>query len=787
MVLRWRPTLRFLAFVVLALAACSLFRAACRYPPARPGGPAAGVDPAYASTIEPIFNRRCVPCHACFDSPCQVNLQAFEGLDRGGNKTVVYHPNRLFAEQPTRLFEDATTTPQWRAAPFGFFPVIDRAGDRDPERSILWRFVEQRAKSPGGTSFNVDTVATCPATVAETDTELRLHPERGMPFGFPALTASDTDAIVGWIRRGSGGPGPAATEEGPVARAIATWETFFNRPDDRSRLVSAYLFEHLFYAHLYFDVAPGAWFRLVRSRKAAGDVIAEIATRRPYDDPGEDFVYRLRRIHTAIVEKTHAPYALSDRKLERLQQLFGGAWPVTKSNPFDPKVAANPFVAFAAIPARARYQFLLDDARYHVQTFIHGPVCRGQAALDVIDEHFFIFFMSPDSDPAVTDAAYLAQAAPFLSVPADDGGTIEEVHDALVVRHADIDGKYLALQSTRLSGRTLADVWDGDGTNRHAVLTVYRHFDNAFVLDGAIGGMPKTAWVLDYPLFERMYYDLVAGFDVYGNVVHQVGTRLYQNLLRIEAEGQLLRFLPADPPGVREKVLESWYRGRVARALAGVHAAAFAGPGPQIRYANLGRPKDELITRLLTQRLPPAVVGARDAIGWPDLPLPGDASRARFEDAMRGIVNRPASTAPFVSAFPDATLLRVKTMKGDDLVYTIIRNRGHLSVEFIWPEGVELEPQEDMLHVVPGIATSRPNLLLATTETELDTFVSRLTAIQAGGAGAPDPSWSTFVAAYGARRSDPNFWRAFDFFGDVFPKIDPVGAGILDLSRYGSD
>jgi len=92
-----------------------------------------------------------------------------------------------------------------------------------------------------------------------------------------------------------------------------------------------------------------------------------------------------------------------------------------------------------------------------------------------------------------------------------------------------------------------------------------------------------------------------------------------------------------------------------------------------------------------------------------------------------------------------------------------------------------------MLHVVPGIATSRPNLLLATTETELDTFVSRLTAIQAGGAGAPDPSWSTFVAAYGARRSDPNFWRAFDFFGDVFPKIDPVGAGILDLSRYGSD
>ena len=115
-----------------------------------------------------------------------------------------------------------------------------------------------------------------------------------------------------------------------------------------------------------------------------------------------------------------------------------------------------------------------------------------------------------------------------------------------------------------MKARTLADVWHGDGTNADAVLTVFRHYDNAFVARGALGGMPKTAWVLDYPTFERMYYDLVAGFDVYGNVTHQLATRIYMNLLRIESEGQMLRFLPA---GERARVQGEWYRGRIARTL----------------------------------------------------------------------------------------------------------------------------------------------------------------------------------------------------------------------------
>ncbi len=288
----------------------------------RPGPPAAIAitlapkDPAYATAVQPVFDRRCVPCHACFDSPCQLTMQSFEGLDRGANKAIVYHPERPVQAAPTRMFQDAQTTAEWQAQ-LGFFPVVDRTRAGDLGTSILWRFVKQRVDDPRGRLFDVDEATTCPSSVPELDGELREHPERGMPFGLPPLEPGEREALAAWLRRGAGGLPGDPPEDEAAKRAIATWEAFFNGSDPRSALVSAYLFEHLFYAHLHFSDMPGPevpaeWFRLVRSRTPSGAPIDEIPTRRPYDDPGATpFYYRLRRIHETLVLKTHAPYALS--------------------------------------------------------------------------------------------------------------------------------------------------------------------------------------------------------------------------------------------------------------------------------------------------------------------------------------------------------------------------------------------------------------------------------------------------------------------------------------------
>ena len=64
-------------------------------------------------------------------------------------------------------------------------------------------------------------------------------------------------------------------------------------------------------------------------------------------------------------------------------------WQVTKL-PHYGKDFENPFKVFSDIPAKVRYQFLLDNAHFFVNGFIKGPVCRGQVALDVIRDHFFV-------------------------------------------------------------------------------------------------------------------------------------------------------------------------------------------------------------------------------------------------------------------------------------------------------------------------------------------------------------------------------------------------------------
>jgi len=766
---------------IAVLAAFALVRAHGSRKLAPLADPRPLVDPSYSGTIQSIFDRRCVVCHSCFDAPCQLNLQSFDGLDRGANVVRVYEPTRVESIHPTRMFQDARTTSEWQRQ-FGFFPVVARGANAGTaaESSILRRVIEQRRRVPVRTAVLIDSPWACPRQSAALEEELRSRPEKGMPYGFPPLDDADVRAIEHWLRRGAGGP--AVSPEADAARAaIARWEAFFDAPDAKSRIVARYIYEHLFLAHLAIEGVPNEWFRLVRSRSRSPADIDEIVTVRPYDDPGPgEMHYRLRRVTETIVEKTHVPYVLSDAKLARLQRLFfsDAQWsdPSPAFPSYDRNVAANPFLAFAAIPARSRYQFMLDDAYYHVRAFIHGPVCKGQVALNVIDEHFLIFFLTPGGDTAVTHPEFLPRVASDLAVPGEGGDGLEAVYERFKLHEL----SYLrdrAGFSQRLSapGRTLANIWDGDGTNRSAVLTVYRHFDSAFVVQGAVGGVPKTAWVLDYPIFERMYYDLVAGFDVFGNLVHQVSTRRYMNLLRIEAESLFLSFLPESR---RHAVRDFWYRPPRVAKIVDLLEPPYAEPETRITYADPAHANNELVTRLVSLDLPRTVLGDRDPIQWDDVASNALGPPSQFESGVRSFVRR---SGPFVDAFPDATLVRVDTGSADDTIYTIIRNKAHLNVDFMFLEDEERVPTEDTLHVVRGVVASRPNLFLDVRAAEIADFVSDVAALPT------ELSWTKFLERYGVRRSDAAFWAASDFFNERFSKLDALGAGILDLSRYVND
>ncbi|MDH3903240.1 MAG: fatty acid cis/trans isomerase, partial [Xanthomonadales bacterium] len=87
----------------------------------------------YLNEVQPIIENRCVVCHGCYDAPCQLNLSAPQGIDRGASKVKVYNSSRLTAAPLTRLLEDAQTTQQWRE--MDFFPVLNEH-EQTPEANL---------------------------------------------------------------------------------------------------------------------------------------------------------------------------------------------------------------------------------------------------------------------------------------------------------------------------------------------------------------------------------------------------------------------------------------------------------------------------------------------------------------------------------------------------------------------------------------------------------------------------------------------------------------------------
>ena len=89
--------------------------------------------------------------------------------------------------------------------------------------------------------------------------------------------------------------------------------------------------------------------------------------------------------------------------MTRYRELFlDPDYEVAELPSYEPRIASNPFRVFDPIPINSRYRFLLDEARFFIEGFIKGPICRGLVALNVIDDQFWVFFFNPDQ-PILTE------------------------------------------------------------------------------------------------------------------------------------------------------------------------------------------------------------------------------------------------------------------------------------------------------------------------------------------------------------------------------------------------
>lgn len=755
----------------------------------------------YSETIKPIFDKRCIACHSCYNAPCQLNLQSYSGAARGATSRNIYDAERLHSVPPTRLDIDAQTPAGWRAKTFH-----DVLGGGASGASLLLRLTRLRGEQASlQPSKQVAESQMCVADpqdpkIAENKAAL------GMPYGLPPLSSAELAALQVWIEHGA--PGPASSDlrgreaiPDAMRGQVRTWELFFNEASPRQRLVSRYIYEHLFLASLYFaDSAPSAaqtapasqpmFFRLVRSRTACEGGIEEIATRRPTDAPGTpSMFYCLQPVMATVVEKKHIPYELSPGKLDRFRSLFlDSGWNVTQEQLYGDEQANNPFATFAEIPVKARYQFLLDDAQYHIATFIKGPVCNGTAAVDSIQEQFFVFFLNPDADSMVMLPEHARAAQNLLILPGEWGSDITVMQDlGFLKRLVDQREKYRTLraesvQKLRPKGYGLDDIWDGDGSNPNALLTVFRHNDNAAVVKGAVGDLSKTAFVLDYPLFERLVYNLVVNFDVFGNVGHQVLTRVYMDLIRMEAEELFLSFLP---PKERMQLRRDWYKGGLLTdvKLTLIFPPKNVSEPTAIEFHNVATSKLEFVQQVLFERLSDAARGPVDSINWRILHPPagvlGNQRPSPADLSLRRIASIRAVTAtPFARYFPDIAFVLVHLADGNRQIYSIVHNREHENVSWIMGDDLRMTPSEDTLTVKEGIFGAYPNMIFVVDEEQLNAFSEAAAAITS------PADYDELVQQFGVPRTSNRIWNVYDEINAIAMRNQPIERGILDLSRY---
>jgi hypothetical protein len=303
-------------------------------------------------------------------------------------------------------------------------------------------------------------------------------------------------------------------------------------------------------------------------------------------------------------------------------------------------------------------------------------------------------------------------------------------------------------------------VWDGGGSNANASLTVYRHEDSASVEKGLLGAPPKTAWLIGYSLLERIYYLLVSGYDPYGNLGHQLLTRLYMDFLRMEGESNFLRLLPEE---VRQREREFWYREANSEVMDFLTLPRFESEVDMSRFYKTDDPKQELFA-ILASKLA-AVTPLEHTMGA----IRDDAVRVELDK-----LNRVTGEAAVL--MPQVTFLRIRDIAGEQF-FTLIHNNAHLNQTSLFHEQANRVPEEDTLSLIPGFIGAYPNAFLEVDSAELAALVSAIEGLRT------EADYSLLKDSWGIRRTDRRFWQRTDEFQLAHQKRSLFDSGILDFNR----
>ncbi|KGO33489.1 hypothetical protein JT06_14185 [Desulfobulbus sp. Tol-SR] len=770
----------------LALSGCTTGPGATRPDQVATAPTAKEID--YLKEVQPILGRRCVACHSGSAAPCQIDLGSFAGLERGGSPQTVLDRRRQAEIEPARLMVDAQTAEGWRQK--GFVPIIGSGAEAGPEEATLVQLLSRRPQGSAAAGEGPPAAdgSACAFGTGEMETFLAAHPDHRMPPGFPPVTAEEHRIIVDWLAAGAKGPDPEEMDGLTAIPArdlssVGDWEDFLNRQDPKHVMTSRYIYEHIFATHTTFATGTGAFYELVRSRTAPGEPVVPVPTVLPYDDPGGLFFYRFRRIYAATAATGRVVFNLGGEQLKRVHDLFiRPDWLMPPHRVgYAPRFAANPFSTFEQIPPESRYRFLLDNALPILQSCFEGPAASAAATLDVLDDQFWVMFLDPEYDLSVRLPGFLIDneglLGPQRTVRAVEGTAPPDSNRQLRRNTAHFARKRSQLYDIfyRYQGRGYEKIWRGSRAEDAPLLTVFRHAATASVHKGGLGDLPKTMWVLDYPLLERICATMVTGYSPYGPAERRMAARVRMDGLRQEAETQFLDFLPQEQ---RRNSLQYWYGGMDLQEL---DASPSSLPA-RIEFAT-DDAKREFVEYLVHHHFL-VETGIdfddnylEDGEQYPE-PLP------QYRNIDEFLLGLRAAAAPGPSYFADGedrqdslAYIRINGAERGDAVVSLVLHRWHDDVTVLRQER-RLNPSRNRVGFFAGFIGSSPNHFYDVDVDELPAFLEVLRSYQAS------PGADERLAKYRVDGGEERFWEIYDWFQQRFAESGGGRPGSIDLNSY---
>lgn len=299
--------------------------------------------------------------------------------------------------------------------------------------------------------------------------------------------------------------------------------------------------------------------------------------------------------------------------------------------------------------------------------------------------------------------------------------------------------------------------------------------NSATVVEDLVGDIPLTGWVLDYLLFERIHYLLVAGFNVYGSIDHQLAARMYMDFLRMDGEGNLLRLMPADQ---RKKIHASWYKGHVSGIFSHFNTPYYSADQATGVVYKTSDYKQEFFEQV-RQRLGNAV-SKKNVLNpcTQEACINHDNSTLKkTSDIAMNELSRLKGQE--LDLLPEMSIVKITSkQEKTELIYTFLLNKALKNVAFITSEESRREPDLDTLTIVPGFLGSYPNYFFHVEKEQLPALIEGIKHSR------NSDEKEAFYRQFGIRRTNPEIWEYVDWFNVEHKKYRGLRAGLFDLNRY---